>query len=195
MKNKNILIIILMIIINSSLYAQSLSIKLVFESGFSTSFQSGQPWQNVNEQDVKDFIVNRVTDDYSPYGISVSLISGNLIAYIGRVNANSFGKAISGMGSYIDGSAYCEVYSNTFNQNSAWQGNNATVSRIGEAISGTVTHELAHLLNLYHAYMFDSFDPTISGALKSNYQPQEPFDLPVSCTTDPNRYYHIMSTL
>jgi hypothetical protein len=86
MKNKNILLLIVMIIFHSSLFAQSLSIKLVFESGFSTSFQSGGAWQNVNEQDVKIFIVSRVTDDYSPYGISVSLTPGNYTANIGKIN-------------------------------------------------------------------------------------------------------------
>ncbi len=44
--------------------------------------------------------------------------------------------------------------------------------------------------------MFDSFDPTIAGALKTtNYQPKEPYDLPDQCKTDQNKHYHLMATL
>ncbi len=174
-------------------YLWSISIQLVFESGFSNAFKQGQPWENVNQDEVKSFIISRVTAGYSPYGISVSTTSGNLKVYIGR-SGEGFGYAVSGIGSYINENAYAEVYSNNFANYPEWQGNNATVESIGEAIAGTVSHEAGHLINLYHAYMFNSFDPIIPGALNSNYQPQEPEYLPSSCTIDPDRYKHLMAT-
>ncbi len=176
-----------------TVHSQNVSIKLVFETTFSQSFQSGMPWANVNETDVKNYIINRVTEDYQPFNIPVSTTQGSLTAYIGRIG-DGFGYAVSGLGSFINGTAYAEVYSNSFASYSEWQGVNATVSRIGEAIAGTTSHEIGHLINLYHAYMFDSFDPTISGALLSTYQPKEPEYLPPACTTDANKHYHLMAT-
>ncbi|KAF0146635.1 MAG: hypothetical protein FD143_3301 [Ignavibacteria bacterium] len=92
------------------------------------------------------------------------------------------------------GFARCEIYSGSFSKHPEWTGTiNATVERIGEAISGTVSHELAHLINCYHAYMFETFDPTITGAISSEYYPKEPSDLPVQITEN-DGYNHIMAT-
>ncbi|MCP5375420.1 MAG: tetratricopeptide repeat protein, partial [Rickettsiaceae bacterium] len=191
---KNLLAITFLILSSVyTTYGANISIKLVFVSSFSNSFQSGEEWEDVDENDVKNYIISRVSADYSPFGISVSTSTGNLIAYIGRIGSG-YGLAVSGIGSYITGSAVAEIYSNSFAADSEWQGNNATISRIGETIASTTSHEIGHLINLYHSYMFDSFDPTITGALNASYQPQEPEYLPSSCTSDPNRYKHLMAT-
>ena len=175
----------------------NITIKLDFVSGFNTEFLVGGEWENVNVYDVKNFIVNRVTNDYSSYNnISISTTSGDLIVSIGESHETKFGHA-NGIGYYIDGSGAAEVYSNNFAKYSEWRGeDNATVERIGEAIAGTTSHEIGHLINLYHAYMFNSFDPTISKALKANYQPKEPDDetFPESCKTDTTKHYHLMAT-
>lgn len=91
MKNKSIIIILLILATQLNLFAQSYSIKLVFEPGFSAPFQVGQYWEDVNEQAVKTKIVNIVTGAYnSGYGIPVSIVAypysggvGDVIAYIG----------------------------------------------------------------------------------------------------------------
>ena len=209
MKIKNFIIIFLLLFIVTqlNLFAQAPlinpSIQLIFETAFSTPFQSGKPWQNLSEQTVKNEIVNKVTTAYAPYNIPVSLVTGNIIAYIGRTSSNSdlLGKAISGIGSYYNacittdtgGIAYCEIYSNNFLV-SELKGNNATATRIAEAIASTVIHELGHLFNLYHAYTYNSFDPTISGALDAGGYPKESLQLPIGCKTDPNSDKHFMAT-
>ncbi|MFC1729204.1 right-handed parallel beta-helix repeat-containing protein [candidate division KSB1 bacterium] len=176
------------------LYGQgySVSIKLNFVANFSTSFQQNQPWEDVDEQDVKDFILQRIEDDFDSWGISVSTSSGNVTANIG-VNGTGFGSA--SVGTYTTGTAQASIYSNNFADYSQWQGvENATVERIGEAIAGTVSHEIGHILNLYHAYMFDSFDPTIEEALNDHYYPFEPYYLPDEAKTDTCQYNHLMAT-
>jgi len=178
-----------------------ITIYLNFISDFSNSFETGEEWENVNESDVRDYIISRVTNDFSTYGISVSTNSGNVKVKIGvlKSDKNYFGLAKSGIGSFIkwfdyQGIVEAEVYSNNFSKWSEWQGDNATVSRIGEAIAGCISHEAGHLLNLYHSYMFSSFNPTIEGALDNDYYPKEPADLPAVCKQDPIRYEHIMAT-
>ena len=204
MKTKKFILIFIIgyLILSVQVHAISISIKLVFEgdsdpnyTGFYYNFKPGRVWGHLDDdvEDIKSLIENRMSTDYSSYSITVSTSSGNLVVYIGR-SGSGFGLAVSGLGSYVDGSAYAEVYSNNFGNYSEWQGSNATISRIVEAIAGTASHEAGHLINLYHAYMFDSFDPTIDGALKSNYQPKEPEYLPSSCKTDPYQYKHLMAT-
>ncbi|MFC1557547.1 hypothetical protein ACFL5L_06150 [candidate division KSB1 bacterium] len=103
------------------LYGQgySVSIKLNFVANFSTSFQQNQPWEDVDEQDVKDFILQRVEDDFDSWGISVSTSSGNVTANIG-VNGTGFGSA--SVGTYTTGTAQASIYSNNFANYSQWQG-------------------------------------------------------------------------
>lgn len=55
---KNLLkIIIIMFSSVCYAYGANISIKLVFESGFSNSFQLGGEWENVDETSVKNFII------------------------------------------------------------------------------------------------------------------------------------------
>jgi len=124
------------------------TIKLVFETGFGNAFQPGQPWQNVNQTEVQNLIIDKVTADFSPQGISVSTTTGNATVYIGR-SGSGFGFAVTGIGSYLDTnpSPYAEVYSNNFASLPAWQGSNATAARISTAIAGTTSHEASHLIN------------------------------------------------
>ena len=202
MKHRKIfMLIILLIFTQLNLFAQTLQIRLVFESGFSTSFQSGKPWQNVDQQAVKDNIVSRVTAAYAPYNIPVSQNTGNIIAYIGGSNNLLHGIAITGLGSYHTAinngpTAECYIYSNNFSIYSQFQGTNANVTKIARVIARTVIHELGHLLNLYHAYMYDSFDPasTLSGTLNSMGYPNEPGTLHSNLKTDPNASKHFMHT-
>ena len=185
MKNKNIIIILLLLVTQLSLFAQNYSIKLVFNPGFSNSFQSGKPWVNLDPQIIKDTIVAMVTIAYSSYNYSVSVmpypyngVAGDVIAHIGVINpGNDFGNATSGVGSYCsnNSAAYCDIYSNNFANFTEFQGVNATNKRIGRAIGRTVVHEIGHLFNLYHAYMFDYYDPTRSEAAASgNLYPEDP---------------------
>ncbi len=195
MKLLNKILILCFLLVFTSL-AQNESIKLVFTSNFSTPFQQGKPWANVNENLVKTFIIDRVVADYAQFGISVSTTSGSLLAKIGinSIDSLAFGEAVDGFGSYIWGSAVCEIYSGSFSKHPEWQGTiNANVDRIGEAISGTVSHELAHLINCVHAYMFNAFNPTISGAIDNQYWPKEPSELPLQITED-DASNHIMAT-
>ena len=191
MKLLNKVLLLCFLLVFTSL-GQNVSIKLVFEHNFSTAFQQGKPWANVNENLVKTFILDRVVADYAQFGIPVSTTSGSLIAKIGihSDDSTALGDAVSGIGSYINGSAECEIYSGSFSKPSEWKGINATVERIGEAISGTVSNELAHLINCYHAYMFETFDPTITGAISSEYYPKEPEYLPLSITEWDGEYYN-----
>jgi hypothetical protein len=81
--------LILQFILTNKGWTLSITIKLVFESGFSSAFQAGQPWADVDEDDVKELIISRVTADFSPFSISVSTSTGNIIAYIGRSGGDS----------------------------------------------------------------------------------------------------------
>jgi hypothetical protein len=191
--------ILLLIIFKS---ASSMTVKLEFVSTFTDSFQTGAPWGNINPDDVKALVISRVTADFTNYGIAVSTTSGTVKCYIGRnsTNPNAYGLAVTGVGSYKDSSPYAEVYSNNLSRKPAWQGANATLSRISEGIAGIVSHEVGHLFNCYHAYMWENFDPTVSdygGYLDSYDNPKEPFVLANELKTylvNPPKYY-LMATL
>ena len=194
MKNKNILsiVIILLLLAPTILFAQGYSIKLVFEPGFYNSFQAGQNWQDVDPTEVQITIVNIVANAYyNGYGIPVFVapypyngVDGDVIAYIGRDTSSTtvYGYASTGIGSYCNGTASCAIYSNNVSMNSTFIGTNkATVTRIGRALGSITVHEIGHLFNLYHAYMFDNYDPNPTGGTMNslNYHPVEPIVLEV----------------
>ncbi len=99
MKIKHLLFLaIITIIVPWNSYCISLSIKVVFEPGFHDAFADGQPWQYVDEDDVKDFIIQRMTEDFSSYNIPVSTSSGNLVVGFGIGGApGQFGTIHVGM--------------------------------------------------------------------------------------------------
>ena len=165
MKLSKLTMIVVLLILGNRI-AVGESVKLVFEAGFSDEFQAGNRWANVDEQDVKDYIISSVTQHFQGnFGISVSTTSGHLVAYIGRFESDPgfFGLSVTGTGSFVDTSPYAEIYSNNYAAWSEWQGSNATVTRIGNAIAGTTNHEIGHLLNCYHVYMSSFWDPTVAG--------------------------------
>ncbi len=179
------------------------SIKVVFTNDFDTLFENGGEWYGVNQTAVEGLILGRMVTDFYPQGISVSTTSGNMTVYIGG-SADHFGSAETGVGSFVDASgAYAEIYSTYFSTFGDWQGGNATVARIGEALAGTASHEAAHLLNCRHAYASYSFDPGISNQRYPNdfyveelrNMPKEPEQL-VGTTgdDDPLKYRHLMAT-
>jgi hypothetical protein len=170
------------------------SIKIEFDEDFENPFIDGE-WEEVDMEAVQSTIMSRVTQDFSPYGISVSEETGNMIVKIG-LDGTGFGLAYSGLGSFVSASnIYAEVYSENFSNYSEWQGANATVARIAEAIAGTASHEAAHLLNCYHAYASHTFDPAISNHLNTNHTPKEPEALIYTTGDDyAYKYFHLLAT-
>jgi len=196
-RTRVLLIIAAMICIAANASSQySKSIKLDFTASFDTPFGVGQSWSGVNQETVEAFIESRVTDDYSPYGIGVSTTTGNMVVSIGGTSGTFLGQA-QGIGVFVDATdVTANVYSTYFSTFQEWQGANATVVRIGEAIAGTVSHEIAHLLNCRHAFASDTFDPAISNHLYPNtHLPKEPADL-VGTTGDDYayKYTHLMAS-
>ena len=201
---KNIFLILLLLLIFSTneLYSQDYkpSTKLQFEQGFYDASGSGGEWIGLSAQTVKNSIVSRVSSDYSYYGISVSTTSGDILVRIYVNNSKyNFGEEITGIGSFInvyhgEMQPKVEVYVNSFYNSNAWKGEeNATEARIIEGIAGVIAHEAGHLYNLFHAYLFNPFDPTASNALRSDYQPKEPDDLPSGLKGDPCKHEHLMA--
>ena len=185
-KIKNILIILFVLLLAPSiLFAQNYSIKLVFKPGFYTSFQNVY-WQGVDSLSVKNIIINIVNEAYNGY-FPVSVVSypytgvaGDVIAYIGTPsssNGDGWGNATTGIGSYYNNSpASCDIYVDALvADTNNFRYTNATDSRIGRALGRTVVHEIGHLFNLYHAYMYDSYDPTFPNSYSGNHSyPNEP---------------------
>lgn len=95
------------------------TIKVVFDNNFSTSFQGGGEWDALNEQDVKDAIVSKMTDHYSARGISVSTSSGDVEVRIGvSTTSSALGDSNpgGGIGSFQDANPHVEVYSHNFEE-------------------------------------------------------------------------------
>ena len=159
---------------NYSAYAAySITIKLNFRNGFSESFTGNGQWNSVSISSVKDTIKKNVEDDYPLFTVvsttddsEPDTTTGVITVKIGvdEDDTNLFGKASgtdgSGIGSYTSSGAFCSVYSNNFAAHSEFQGANATVARIAQAIANTASHEAGHILGLFHAYGHGTFDPT-----------------------------------
>jgi len=180
----------------------NLSIYLDFyDDDFLDPFQEGEPWEEIDPELVKNNIVELVTSDFSTYGINVSKNSGNLKIKFGGTGGALLGLTMTGIESFINyyhgvyPSPWARVFSTSFSTLPEYQGENATVERISQGLANIAAHEAGHLLNLFHAYMYSAFNPTIPGALStSNYQPKPHDELPGECKSDPIFYEHIMAT-
>lgn len=172
------------------------SIHLNFLSAFGNAFASGQSWQSLNEQDVKDAVADIVTDLYDPFGVTVSTSSGDIEVKIGIYADGAWGKAVSGLGSYIADEPLALLDTNLLAGTADLQGGGATLSRVSNAIGIICAHEIVHLFNLYHAYAYEAFDPLISGALYGDSYPKEPGpEMPIVAKADSaNAKYRVMGT-
>jgi len=201
-------IICLFFIFNSStVFSQGydIEVKLYYNIFFEDPFQQGQPWYNINEDIdyIKSYVLDRVSNDLQSFGISVSETEsgqetyGSIIVSIGKKD-NEYDEALGhspGVGCYYhDYSATCKVFTTGMSLCDEWRGDNVSRERVAEAIAGVTVHEVSHCINLYHAYGFATFDPSISGALDSDYYPKMQPYLPSECTNDPASHVHVMTS-
>ena len=175
----------------------SYSIHLNFVSAFEDSFTTGGPWDSLDEEDVKDAVVDFVTDLYDPFGISVSTTSGDVEVRVGVYADGYFGLAEE-IGGYLGNGndRLARVDTDLIAGNPAVRGTNATLSRVSNLLGVICAHEAGHVFNLHHAYAYEAFDPLISGTLDGDYYPRVPnHTMPIAAKADSaNANYHVMGT-
>jgi hypothetical protein len=89
----------------------------------------------------------------------------------------------TGIGSFGNAQSGCEVYAGSFASDSNFSAANATTARIANGISHTASHELGHVLGLFHCHAADDF--VSSGALcLDGFQD----------TADDNVNFHVMAS-
>lgn len=182
------------LLILSASQTSAYTIKLVFTTQYDSLFQTGELWQDVNPDDVKDLIKDYVAADFLPFGVSVSTTTGDITVEIGGRNGSLFGSSGTDLGDFL-GTPTANVYSSRFSDLNTLRNTNATAARISNALAGTTAHEAAHLFSVYHSYKYDTFDPMVSGALNASGIPLEPSQIPSSLKTDPDFGEHLMAIL
>ncbi|KAF0149013.1 MAG: hypothetical protein FD143_2799, partial [Ignavibacteria bacterium] len=187
--------IALFLIFFSSIYAQNVSIKIDFTSNFYSQFQPGGVWYKqfnpYNVDGIKTYVMQSVSSTFSAFGISVSQSAGTLTAYVTSGGSGEYGKADEPVGAFVNGTANCNIYCNTFFDTTQY---NSEI-RIARGLAGTISHELGHILNSYHLYAYTNFNPNSSDWVYSNYYPKEVGgNWPAQPASNDNYYKHIMAT-
>ena len=96
-----------------------------------------------------------------------------------------------------DKNDFARVFGGSFGLYAAFQGTNATVDRLSNAIGFTAVHEASHNLGAYHAYAWDTYIfPGNTGADKWNSggTPLEPGELGATEFNSDSPNLHIMAT-
>ncbi len=175
---KSILFIGMLLIANN---AWPLDVYLAYQTEFYDLFDSGEQWDDVDPDQVKNRISTLVSQDLSSFGIALTANQGDaeITVEIGGSCPSAFGVAHPFIGAFFyDDNPHAHIYPETFAANAEWQGILATYDRIGQAMANTICHEIGHLLNLWHAYQFSCYDPYDSGTLQyPYYYPSEIYEL------------------
>ncbi|MFC1561649.1 T9SS type A sorting domain-containing protein [candidate division KSB1 bacterium] len=193
------LIIILLFITFFVQPAFSQTVRVIFTDDFDDLFENGQAWDEANSSTVESGIIDLLEDRFDDWDVSFSTSSGDIYLFIGSDIPLGYGK--SNLSSY-----YCPWYYNhawintdTFAGYEEWQDDNATNDRIICGVGHTAAHELAHVFNLWHAFMFEAFDPSGTDALNPDNNPKDPYwspKLPPALMADSTAaFQHIMATL
>lgn len=146
---------------------------------------------------VQELVIANMIKDYAPFDVhfvTAQPVNGRFtrVALFDDTAGGLFGCAgpgccqfgnCTGIGTFTQNQSGCEVYAGSFASDTNFSGANATTARIANAISGTASHELGHVLGLFHCHAADDF--VASGATCTDG---------FQNTTDQNVNFHIMAS-
>jgi hypothetical protein len=146
---------------------------------------------------IRELIIAKMVKDYAAFDVQFTTVTPASGSFTRLTffddNANGlFGCAgpscclfgnCTGIGTFTQAQSGVEVYAGSFAADSNFSGANATTARIANAIAGTGSHELGHVLGLRHCHAADDF--VASGAACSDG---------FQGTNDANVNFHLMAS-
>jgi len=200
MKNKRFLATSFLIVLLTAARAWAGHVVWVDFSGFHLecwpSVNGNNPPQPSDVTAIKKKVLANMTEDYATFDVTfttVKPVNGpyTRVKVLGFDAGGLFGCAgaeccqkgdCTGIGSWDDMTASaCEVYGGSFSSYSNFNGPSATTYRIANGISHTASHELGHVLGLFHCNAADDSITLGCDGIKSN-------------SKDNNVRWHIMAT-
>ena len=176
MKNKRFLATSLLIVLLSAARAWAGHVVWVDYSKFNLkewdSVNGNNPPKTSDLEAIKKLIIAKVSEDYATFDITITtskpangrytrvkVFGKSVILSNGdRVFGCGGGDCGTGIGSWNDNDvteSFCEIYAGTLTVFGEFTGSNATTARIANSLSGTVSHEVGHILGLYHCHAAD----------------------------------------
>jgi hypothetical protein len=188
------------------IYAQTLQAQHVvwldfgnFNLNSYTSVNGNNPPTNADVSTVQNLVIANMVEDLAPFDIQLTTFQPpngryTRVRILGANAGGLFGCAgpsccaNAGMCSGIDtwdtmAISGAEVYSGSFAGDTNFSGANATTARIANGISHTASHELGHVLGLFHA---NAADDSISLGCNDGTCPSQ--------TADQNPTWHVMAS-
>jgi len=125
-----------------------------------SSVNGNSPPKSSDVEAIKRQIIAKMSEDYATFDVTITTsmpANGRYtqVRMLKKVVEGTFGSSGSGCGTGIDSwdtvTVSClEVYAGTLSTFPEFTGANATTARISNSLSGTASHELGHVLGLYH---------------------------------------------
>ncbi len=164
-----------------------------------SSVNGNSPPTNADVTAVRRQVIANMVEDYAPFDVYFTTFEPangrhTRLRILGANQGGLFGCAgpsccanagmCTGIGSWDDMTVSgAEVYAGSFAGDSQFSGSNATTARIANGISHTASHELGHVLDLFHA---NAADDSISLGCNDSTCPNQ--------TADQNPTWHIMAS-
>jgi hypothetical protein len=172
MKNKRFLATSFLIVLLTAARAWAGHVAWVDFSDFDldawSSVNGNSPPKSSDVEAVKRQIIAKMTEDYATFDLTITTskpANGRYtqVKMLKKVVDGTFGASGAGcgtdIGSWDEVTVSClEVYAGTLSTFPEFTGSNATTARISNSLSGTASHELGHILGLFHCHAAnDSF--------------------------------------